>query len=199
MRRRELSVRTRHIQENNDGQEGDDKERHASRARRKKPAGPPALRCAHVLGTASSGGPGSQEGMGDAFIKLLQSPLVAELVAVAATAALAALAEHGFTSGEAAARGQARRQGGQGGRKGRRGSSRPSARQRDRRDPRRAALRPAQKRKPRASDVAHDLERQIARIDARRHGWFPRSASRRREPAGLARPQSTTALPEPGA
>ena len=38
--------------------------------------------------------------MGDAFIKLLQSPLVAELVAVAATAALASLAEHGFTSRE---------------------------------------------------------------------------------------------------
>jgi len=40
----------------------------------------------------------SDSGMGDAFIKLLQSPLAAELVAVAATAALAALAEHGFTS-----------------------------------------------------------------------------------------------------
>lgn len=39
------------------------------------------------------------EGVGDAFIKLLQSPLAAELVAVAATAALAALAEHGFSSG----------------------------------------------------------------------------------------------------
>src|SRR4051812_45503080 len=38
-------------------------------------------------------------GVGDTFIKLLQSPLVAELVAVAATAALAALAEHGFTTG----------------------------------------------------------------------------------------------------
>ncbi|MES2119262.1 MAG: hypothetical protein V4513_01630 [Pseudomonadota bacterium] len=36
--------------------------------------------------------------MGDAFIKMLQSPLVADLVAVAATAALAALAEHGFSS-----------------------------------------------------------------------------------------------------
>ena len=35
----------------------------------------------------------------EAFIKLLQSPLVAELVAVAATAALAALAEQGFSSG----------------------------------------------------------------------------------------------------
>ncbi|HLO21667.1 MAG TPA: hypothetical protein VK192_14390, partial [Sphingomicrobium sp.] len=42
----------------------------------------------------------SQEGMGDALIKLLQSPLVAELVAVAATAALASLAEHGFTRDE---------------------------------------------------------------------------------------------------
>ena len=47
-----------------------------------------------------SGGSGSKENMGEAFIKLLQSPLVAELMAVAATAALAALAEHGFTSGE---------------------------------------------------------------------------------------------------
>ena len=35
--------------------------------------------------------------MGDAFVKLLQSPLVAELVAVAATAALASLAEQGFS------------------------------------------------------------------------------------------------------
>ena len=50
----------------------------------------------------ASGGPksrsGSEDGMGDAFIKLLQSPLVADLLAVAATAALAALAEHGFNS-----------------------------------------------------------------------------------------------------
>lgn len=36
---------------------------------------------------------------GEAFVKLLQSPLAAELVAVAATAALASLAEHGFTKG----------------------------------------------------------------------------------------------------
>lgn len=49
---------------------------------------------------SSGGGKSSKDGMGDAFIKLLQSPLVAELVAVAATAALAALAENGFTSGE---------------------------------------------------------------------------------------------------
>ena len=54
-----------------------------------------------VVERRSSGGGrrSSDAGMGDAFIKLLQSPLVAELVAVAATAALAALAEHGFTNG----------------------------------------------------------------------------------------------------
>lgn len=49
---------------------------------------------------------GKQKGFdaGDAFGKLLQSPFAAELVAVAATAALAALAEHGFTSNHDAAR-----------------------------------------------------------------------------------------------
>jgi hypothetical protein len=56
--------------------------------------------------SSSSGGSGSQENMGEAFVKLLQSPLVAELVAVAATAALAALAEHGFTSRDEATRGK---------------------------------------------------------------------------------------------
>lgn len=49
----------------------------------------------NIGGGSGRGGP--QENMGDAFIKLLQSPLVADLVAVAATAALAALAEHGLT------------------------------------------------------------------------------------------------------
>jgi hypothetical protein len=38
--------------------------------------------------STSSGGRSSDAGMSDAFVKLLQSPLVAELVAVAATAAL---------------------------------------------------------------------------------------------------------------
>lgn len=47
---------------------------------------------------SSSGGRRSSDSPGEAFIKLLQSPLVAELVAVAATAALAALAEQGFSS-----------------------------------------------------------------------------------------------------
>lgn len=35
---------------------------------------------------------------GEAFVALLQSPLVADLVAVAATTALATLAEHGFSN-----------------------------------------------------------------------------------------------------
>jgi len=38
----------------------------------------------------------SGSGVGDAFLHLLQSPLVADLLAVAATAALAALAERRF-------------------------------------------------------------------------------------------------------
>ena len=66
-----------------------------------------------VARAASSGGDGRNDKQGgfdasEAFIKLLQSPLAAELVAVAATAALAALAEHGFTSrsGDDAARGK---------------------------------------------------------------------------------------------
>ena len=48
---------------------------------------------------SSEGGSRASDSAGEAFIKLLQSPLVAELVAVAATAALAALAEQGFSTG----------------------------------------------------------------------------------------------------
>jgi hypothetical protein len=40
----------------------------------------------------------SSSGVGDAFLHFLQSPLVADLLAVAATAALAALAEQRFSS-----------------------------------------------------------------------------------------------------
>lgn len=54
----------------------------------------------------AGGSSGAKESMGEAFIKLLQSPLVAELVAVAATAALASLAENGFTRGGEASRGK---------------------------------------------------------------------------------------------
>jgi hypothetical protein len=57
-----------------------------------------------VARASSSGGggrSGSENGFdaSEAFVKLLQSPLVAELVAVAATAALGALAAQGFTNG----------------------------------------------------------------------------------------------------
>jgi hypothetical protein len=55
---------------------------------------------ARVASSRGGGGSRSDANMGDAFIQLLQSPLVAELVAVAATAALASLAEHGFASGD---------------------------------------------------------------------------------------------------
>jgi hypothetical protein len=51
-------------------------------------------------------GGGPKDSMSEALIKLMQSPLVAELVAVAATAALASLAEHGFTSGGGGSRGK---------------------------------------------------------------------------------------------
>src|SRR6059058_6416354 len=60
-----------------------------------KKAGSKSLKSA-VAKTGSSAASGSAD-MGDAFVKLLQSPLVAELVAVAATAALASLAEQGFS------------------------------------------------------------------------------------------------------
>jgi hypothetical protein len=59
-----------------------------------------------LSGDGQNGSRSAKEGMGEAFIKLLQSPLVAELVAVAATAALAALAEHGFTTGSETTRGK---------------------------------------------------------------------------------------------
>jgi hypothetical protein len=56
--------------------------------------------------SGSGGRRTSDSGLNDAFIKLLQSPLVAELVAVAATSALAALAEHGFAGGDDETRGK---------------------------------------------------------------------------------------------
>ena len=59
-----------------------------------------------VTRRTDGGSSSSKDGVSDAFVKLLQSPLVAELVAVAATAALASLAENGFTSGGEASRGK---------------------------------------------------------------------------------------------
>ena len=73
----------------------------------KKPAKSGTAVARRQSSSGSSGGrPNSKESMGEAFINLLQSPLVAELVAVAATAALAALAEHGFSSGGDGTRGK---------------------------------------------------------------------------------------------
>lgn len=73
----------------------------AGKSRAKDEKKPRSSGTAVVRRSSASGSDGSsrsQPEMGEAFIKLLQSPFVAELVAVAATAALAALAEHGFTS-----------------------------------------------------------------------------------------------------
>lgn len=74
-------------------------------------AAKPSARKKSVARAKSSGGSRkrSSPGMdaGEAFVKLLQSPLAAELVAIAATAALATLAEQGFSSrGSAGSTGQ---------------------------------------------------------------------------------------------
>ena len=61
-----------------------------------KPRAKGASRSAKPKAAAKGGTRRRSEGAGDALIHLLQSPLVAELVAVAATAALASLAEEGF-------------------------------------------------------------------------------------------------------
>jgi hypothetical protein len=67
-----------------------------TRSKGAKKAGPKSP--ARAVARRSGGGAAAQDTMGDAFIKLLQSPLVAELIAVAATAALASLAEQGFSN-----------------------------------------------------------------------------------------------------
>lgn len=73
----------------------------ARRAKRKASSTKPRSGGRAVARLASGGSRSGDSGFNasEAFVKLLQSPLVAELVAVAATAALASLAEHGFTSG----------------------------------------------------------------------------------------------------
>lgn len=52
------------------------------------------------------------QGSSDAVRKLLESPLVADLLAVGATAALAAIAQHGFGKGEGKGASRAIRQAG---------------------------------------------------------------------------------------
>jgi hypothetical protein len=51
-----------------------------------------------VAAKSAAGDDTSRDSATEAFLKLLQSPIVADLLAVAAMAALAALAEHGFGS-----------------------------------------------------------------------------------------------------
>jgi len=72
-----------------------------SKARTASPKSAP--RKAVATRSQSSSGSRDDDGNGaaDMFVKLLQSPIVADLLAVAATAALAALAEHGFNRGGA--------------------------------------------------------------------------------------------------
>jgi hypothetical protein len=75
-----------------------------------KSSGKSTKKTGTAVARASSGGGRSKKeerfDAGDAFVKLMQSPLVAELVAIAATAALASLAEHGFSSGGGGSRGK---------------------------------------------------------------------------------------------
>ena len=85
-----------------------------NRSEEKKPRKSAARLKSRAVARASSGGgrggrsqsSDNEFNAGEAFIKLLQSPLMAELIAVAATAALAALAEQGFTRGADATRGK---------------------------------------------------------------------------------------------
>jgi hypothetical protein len=64
----------------------------------RRSAAAPGTKIARVSSKGAGGSKGNGFDASEAFVKLLQSPLMAELVAVAATAALAALAEQGFTS-----------------------------------------------------------------------------------------------------
>lgn len=77
--------------------------RTATKKAKKKPASKPVA----VSGSRRSRS-SSEGGAADALLKLLESPLVAELLAVGATAALAALAEHRFSSRSGAGAGAKR-------------------------------------------------------------------------------------------
>ena len=70
----------------------------------KKSAPKTGTKVARVSSASGGSSKGNNFDASEAFVKLLQSPLMAELVAVAATAALAALAEQGFTSSSATKR-----------------------------------------------------------------------------------------------
>ena len=69
---------------------------------KKKPAAKAVSKSSGERSRSGSGGrsrsSGSDSTAADALLKLLESPLVADLLAVGATAALAALAEHRYSS-----------------------------------------------------------------------------------------------------
>lgn len=79
-----------------------------ARTATKKAKKKPASRQVAVSGGRRSRSSSSEGGAADALLKLLESPLVAELLAVGATAALAALAEHRFSSRSGAGAGAKR-------------------------------------------------------------------------------------------
>jgi hypothetical protein len=117
--RRELSVRTDQFQETDMAKSASKASGAGSRSasdktsrtdgRAKSPKSAPRKAVALRVADDSSDQDSSDE-RGNAavemFLKLLQSPIVADLLAVAATAALAALAEHGFNRGGGAAEGK---------------------------------------------------------------------------------------------
>ena len=77
----------------------------ATRGAKKKPASKAVSKTSRSSGGGGSKGGSSNRSGGstggnaaDALLKLLESPLVADLLAVGATAALAALAEHRYSS-----------------------------------------------------------------------------------------------------
>lgn len=70
--------------------------RSSAKANERKPARAVAKRPARASGGGSQD---SQSGATEAFLKFLESPLVAELLAVGATAALGAIAATGFSRG----------------------------------------------------------------------------------------------------
>ena len=118
---------------------------------------------ARVSPAAGAASGGQDFNPGEAFIKLLQSPLVAELVAVAATAALAALDSAGPLSSGKDTRGKRAGKAVKAAGKAAAAAvgSAPAAPRSTRSRRRRRRLRPAQKRKPRAADVADGLHGEV--------------------------------------
>lgn len=148
------------------------------------------------LQKAKSGGSGSgrssstQSDAVDALIKLLQSPLVIDLLAVGATAALAAITESRSSRVEGAAgtNKKALKAAGKAAAArwdaGSRQSSTKSAKCRGKRA-NRGSLRPTQQRNPRSPDLALKLDRIIARLDGIAAIGFDGQPTRGREPFGI--------------